>query len=478
MYDILIPDLAAIEVENAFKRAVLENESQFQDNREMLVDFYLSEQYDLDSYLKTYFNKETDTTKQAKYPHNLVLTQTNITAKIIDKKAKAYLKQPVRYIDGSQNEAYDTLLLSMGIKTAQKLADRLTFLLGDHCMVLIADKTTKKLRIDQPPYYIPAFAPGNTLDPIGVVYPSGRMMFNDKEVETWTYWDEQNHLVFENGTWNPIVSENNPHGCFNAIFTHRVRPFRSHWTRDAQDLIDTNRDVNIALTSINNAFRYHGFPHLVFIGIGEEEAGKVRIGFDNALSLSPSGQPGEKLDAKFLDPEIQWESLMKTIKDRIELISASWNVTVQWEMRGNIASGIALKILSVDNRDDINDMMELYEEFLEVPLFEKIKVISRNISWMPSISGTKLTLDWPEWETLESAEERMLRIKTDLAYNLTNPVRELVRDNPDLSEDAAKKLYLKNKILNKELNVSVETDPLDKKIAPVTNDAQDALENQ
>lgn len=460
--DIIIPDIGSAELSRAFKAALEDNECQFRGNREMQIDFYFSQQTDKDEYLKNYFNRETDPNKDQDYPHNLILSQLNITAKLIDKKAKTYIKQPVRLVDGVPNERYDELLLSAGIKTATKLLDRLTWLLGDHCVVLIADKNTKKLRILQPPYYRPVFASGNTIDPVAVAYPIGmRKNKRGQDVEAWEYWDAENHKIIEHQSWEEIETDKNVHGVFNVLFTHRMKPFRGHWTRDAQDLVDTNRDINIALTSINNALRYQGFPILAAVGVDEKDAGRVKVGFDKVLTVSAPtvGGEGTTVSLEFIYPNVQWDQLMGVIKTRIEMLASTWNVDIRWEISGDLASGVALKILSVDNRDDLNEMAELYEEFFEVPLFEKIGVMSKNIAWMSEIAGGVLTLDWPDEETIESPAERSARLKTDIELNLTNPVDELISANPDLSEEAAVRKYLRNRNINglsRQAGISVE----------------------
>jgi hypothetical protein len=254
-----------------------------------------------------------------------------------------------------------------------------------------------------------------------------------------------------NGSFEIIRQEENEHGVFNALFTHRMKPFRGHWTRDAEDLVDTNRDINIALTSINNAFRYQGFPILAALGISEQDAKNVKIGFDKVLTVTaPSGPTGESItvDLKFIQPSVDWEQLMGTIKTRIEMLASTWNVDIRWQVSGDLASGIALKVLSIDNRDDLNEMIELYEEFFEVPMFEKIKEMSKNISWMTEIIGEGLTLDWPEEEFVETPTERTARLKGNFELNLSNPIDEMIAANPDLDERTAAEKYLRNRNIN------------------------------
>lgn len=453
--DINIPNLTLEQlssqtIQKAFKDALENNEMGWHNNREQLIDFYMSQQTDKDEYCKDYFNIETDPLKDPDYPHNLILSQCNITAKIIDKKAKNYIKQPIRLIDGQANKIYDGLLLDSGIKSQSKLIDRMTWLLGDNCTVIVADANTKKIRLDCPIYYRSVFAEGDNKNPIGVCYSVGIVRNKKGElVEGWAYWDAERYILFEGQTWNVLKDEINPHGCFNAVFTHRMKPLLSHWTKDAQDLVDANRDVNVALTSINNAIRYMGFPVPVGIGVDPKEAVKVKFRFDKLIAIAPSPTGEAQVDLRLLQPSVDWLGLINTIKFRVELLALTWNVDIRWDISGNLASGVALKILSIDNREDVNEMAELYEEYFEVPLFEKIKTISTKIDWMQEIKGNKLTLDWIEEDFIETPTEKRQRLDTEIKYNLTNPVDELKSDNPDLSDEDAVRSYLRNVAINK-----------------------------
>jgi hypothetical protein len=449
--DLLIPNIGAQAVRDALKRAFGENEVAFKTNREQLVDYYLSQQNDKDEYQKDYFNRNTDPNKQADYPHNLILAQCNITAKLIDKKAKSYIQQPVRKIDGEQDEYYDELLNDGMIKPVTKLFDRLTWLLGDHCVVVIADKDKEKIHFENPPYYIPFFSGTDLVNPVAVMYPMGIMGGEDDADDLyyqWSYWDAEKHTIFENQTWNVVKEEKNEHGCFNALFLHRMLPFRGHWTRDAQDVVDANRDINIQLTSINNAIRYHGFPILAALGLDPKDAAGIKIGFDKMIAIAP-GLPGaEKVDLKSIAPTVNWDQMMGIIKTRIGMLTTTWNTDVRFELSGDPASGIALKIMSMDNTDDLNEVKELYEAFFEQPLFEMIKTFSTHILWMTEITGDKLTCDWAEEEFIETPTEKNARIEGRIRLNLTNPIKELMNENPDLATEDAAREYIKNRNVN------------------------------
>jgi hypothetical protein len=242
-----------------------------------------------------------------------------------------------------------------------------------------------------------------------------------------------------------------------VLFTHRLKPFRGHWTQDAQDLIDANRDINVALTSINNALRYQGFPILAALGISPEDAKKIKIGFDKLLGITASVD-GATIDLKFVYPEVNWDQLIGVVKFQIDSIAMTWNSRVKWDISGDVSSGVALKILSVDDLDDKNEMQELYEEYFEIPLFEKIKIISQKIEWMTDIKSDKLTLDWQEAHNFESQEERTKRLETDIKLNLTNPIDEMIRSNPDLTEEEAMKQYKRNIEMNSLANDNKPTD--------------------
>lgn len=446
--DTIIPALGVEAVQKTLVQTLDANESMFKANREQLVDFYFSQQTDKDEYLRDFFNRETDPNEDPDYPHNLVLTQRNITAKIINAKAKNYIVQPVRELDGEDSDSYNEMLLNGGIKTSSKLVNRLTWLLGDNCVVIIADKNTQKIRIDNPPYYRPIFNGTDRTNPVAVIYPIGLVRNKKNEmVEGWQYWDAESSVIFEGGVWEVISKEDNPHGCFNVLFTHRMKPFRGHWTQDAQDLIDANRDINVALTSINNALRYQGFPILAALGISPEEAKKVKIGFDKLIGITASAE-GATIGLDFVYPSVDWDKLINVVKFQMESIALTWNVNINWNLEGDISSGIALEIKSIDNTDDKNEMCELLEEYFEIPLFEKIKIISRNIEWMQEIKSDKLVLDWQESHNFESQEERAKRLETDISLNLTNPIDELMLLNPDLTEEEAMKKYKRNIEMN------------------------------
>jgi len=107
-------------------------------------------------------------------------------------------------------------------------------------------------------------------------------------------------------------------------------------------------------------------------------------------------------------------------------------------------SGVALEMLNMDNREDIVDMQELYEEFFETPLLQKLQQMSDAVSWLNVPKGDKLTLDWQEEEFIETPSEHNARIKERIELNLTNPIDELKAENPDLDDAAAVKQYMRN----------------------------------
>ena len=126
----------------------------------------------------------------------------------------------------------------------------------------------------------------------------------------------------------------------------------------------------------------------------------------------------------------------------------TWNLDIRWELSGTIASGIALKILSIDNTDDLEDAKELYEEHLERRLFEKAKLISAKLKWLKTITGKLLECDWPEEELIESETEKLGRAEKEIALNLTNPVDLMISQNPDLDEQEAARRYIRNARVN------------------------------
>lgn len=446
---ITVQNLTAETLGKTLKEALEQNEDQWKANREMLVDFYRSRQTDNDDYLRKYFNVETDVTKEPDYPHNLILSQVNMTGKIIRKKAKTYKKQPLRRLGEKVAEDYARLLKEGKIGPATKFMDRMTWLLGDHCVVIIADGDTKKLRFDQPVYYRPIFQAGNSIEPIGVMYPSG--LYPDKDnrlVSSWQYWDAKKHLILEEGSWETLKQEPNPHGVFNAMFTHKVPPSDSHWTEDAQDVVDMNRDINIALTSVNNAMRYHGFPIMAAIGVDEKTTKNVKVRFDKIITVTADPAGKESVDLKLLVPSVDWDALMNTIKTRVELMATTWNVDIRWELAGEIASGVALRILSLDDLDDRTEMQELYEAYFEEPLHAKLVAMSNEVEWIKIPEG-ELTIDWPEEETIESPGEKTTRLKGQVELNMTNPIDEMKKDNPDLDDTDAARMFLRNVKVNK-----------------------------
>jgi hypothetical protein len=465
--NLIVPDIGIQTLNKVFTEYLTDVNLNFQQNRQQLLDFYMSQQYDQLSYLKSYFERKNPDGTTG-YPHNLILTQLNITSKIIDKKAKCYQSQPVRMIDGSVNEDYNQLLLDGGIKSTSKQMDAFTWLLGDVCTIFIADADTKKLKFLNPPYYIPVFDKMDNINPVGVMYPCGLIDSSGKNVEGWVYWDAEKYVLYDS-TWNVIEQSDNVHGVFNAIFTHRVKPFLGHYTKDAQDLIDTNRDVNIALTAFNNALRISGFPVWVALGVKEGQK-EIEISFDRLIMLFADLEKNSQ-DFKAVNPGFDFTGILQSIKTRCELLATTWNI--QFEIVGSInLSGLAIKILTEDHSNDVNNMKELYEEYFEVPLFEKLKIASTKIGWMTEITGKQLTCDWAEEQFYETPTEKLNRLKTEIELNLTTAIEEIKKRNPDLDDEAAIEKYISNAALNKKLSTGqiTEEEALDIILGKVLNE--------
>jgi hypothetical protein len=140
---------------------------------------------------------------------------------------------------------------------------------------------------------------------------------------------------------------------------------------------------------------------------------------------------------------------MGLVRTKLEMLASTWNVDFRLTVGGDIASGVALKILSVDNRDDLNEMKELYEEYFEVPLYEKILVMQERVQFISGIPKGDLTLDWAEEEYIESPTERNQRLQGEIDMNLTNAVDLIKEDNPDLDDEAALRQLIKNIKINR-----------------------------
>ena len=446
---ISIPNIGKEAVVRALRESQATTDTSMFNERETLIDMYEGCQTDKDQYLKSFFNKETDTMKAPDYPHNLFLTYSNITQKLINEKCKLYKSQPLRQVNGVEAEKYEEMLEDAFVSTTSKMCDRYNYLLGVIVLAVNPSSSEKKIVFDIITNNYKLFVlEKDPFRPVGILY---RTMSQDKDgSEIWQYADSEKYIQF-NSLWNVLKEEDNPVKYFNYIYVPSTKPIRSLYTKDAADIVNANQAINVILTSINNALRLQGFPQMVVTGLTEEEAKNIKTGFDRAITISGATSGTTPADVKYITSEADFEQLFEMIKQQFSLIASIHNLQIEYLITGNIASGIQLRILKISDLEDRQDRIDLFKEYFERPLYEICKAIGQNVDGFEKIEEGDLSVDFNDIEFPKEAAEDQAQWEFDLKTGAKSLIDYLKWLNPDLSDEDAEKQLDTNFQINKRL---------------------------
>jgi len=454
----LFRSVAGQDLSRALYLAESDTLQKIQQSRRECLDYYrnevLAEHGGQDAYLKDFF-RTFDHEKHAwDEPAKLdsLLSHVPITAQLVDLKSRIYLEQPERKVvkAGSKPEVadkYTELLKKSGWFPFSKVVERHTQLLSDVAVGVFVKNG--KLQFVLIPEYYPIFDEDDELqiEPTGVVYPTALRAKDGSQI--WVHWDASEKRKID-ALGNIVSTEPNPYGVFNFFFPRRAYPVESHIDQPRTDLVVQNREIDMAVSALNQLLHYNGFKQLVVVGDTDDTVKEFKLGNKHVLKIKPvEGVGAGSLQAYPLDMQANFSEHIEAIKFQMELASNTMNLNFNWSIdTGQVSSGRALQIKNVRDLEDREAQIEIIEEYIEAPLYRIVSAMGGKFG-LPAIEKGELIADFAEQDSgFTSVTDEIAWREFMLANGVISRLDLILEENPDLTEEEAVKKLDDNMKIN------------------------------
>ena len=373
-------------------------------------------------YIKNYFNSSAF--------QEIPCYNANFTRRFVNKMSRIYTVGANRNV----NSQYDLLTLKKDAR--MKHVERMTRLMGTVATQIIYKEDNGAPFFDyRPIYYFDVYLK-DPFTPASIMYPLLMQPEDISHVEKlqWAYWDESIYVHYdEDGS---ILEEyEHGYGVLPFIFTHREEQIDEFFVDGANDIVDCNEQVNIAMTEMQLGLRFQMFGQPYMTGVDSDKRIE-RAGSDQIIDL-PEGAVFD-----IISPKGSIESVIENIKFQVDLVAQNNHLYVQFAQDGGeTPSGIALKIKDLERFEDYQDDLELWRMY-EHDLYNVEKEIAayNNIN-LPE----KLKLDFNEPEYPKTVQDQISLDEHRLRHHMVDEPDLLMEYNKDLSRKEAEKIVEKNK---------------------------------
>ena len=414
-------------MQEAIKELKLHNAKKREDHIEKLLDYYNGN--DTANYIAKMFS--------AAAFSEIPPVETNITRRLINKMSRIYT------IGANRNagDKYDSLTI---LKPARmKHIERMTRLCGTVANRVVWSEGESPYFDYRPVYFFHVFFDDDPFVPAAITYPMLQPVEDSSRVEKlqYAYWDKEKYVhMDEDGT----VMAEIPHtyGVLPFVFTHRENQTDSFYVEGANDIINANEHINIAMTEMQLGLRFQMFGQPVMTGA--EMGNKQRTGSDVTLEL-PEGSSYD-----IIAPQGNVTEVIENIKFLVELVAQNNHLWVTWaEQGGEVPSGISMMIKDLERTEDYQDDLALWE------MYEKeFYIVERQIASSFDVSlPADLGLDFKEPEYPKTVQDQILWNKHRLEMNLIDEVGLLIEYNNDLTQEQAELTIASNKQRNQTLSI-------------------------
>ena len=418
MMDLIQESIKDLKLFNAKKRSK---------HIEKLLDYYNGN--DTKQYISNMFSGEAF--------REIPPVETNITRKFINKMSRIYTIGANRNV----NDKYDELTT---LKSARmKHIERMTRLCGTIATRVVWNEGETPYYDYRPVYYFHVFFEDDPFVPSALTYPILQPVEDSSKTEnlTYAYWDAEKYILTEEN--GKVIDERlHNYGILPFVFTHRENQTDSFYVEGANDIINANEHVNIAMTEMQLGLRFQMFGQPVMIGA--EMGNNQRTGSDVTLEL-PEGSTYQ-----IVAPQGNVQGVIENVKFLVELVAQNNHLWVQWsEQGGEVPSGISLMIKDLERTEDYQDDLALWKMYEE-----DFYRVERQIASSFGVSlPSELGLDFKEPEYPKTVQDQILWDKHRLELNLIGEVELLLEYNNDLTQEQAELIIASNKQRNQKLSI-------------------------
>jgi hypothetical protein len=250
----------------------------------------------------------------------------------------------------------------------------------------------------------------------------------------WAYWDESIYAHYDEDG-NIIEEYEHGYGILPFIFTHREEQIDEFFVDGANDIVDCNEQVNIAMTEMQLGLRFQMFGQPYMTGVDSDKRIE-RAGSDQIIDL-PEGATFD-----IVSPQGNIESVIENIKFQVDLVAQNNHLYVQFAQDGGeTPSGIALKIKDLERFEDYQDDLELWRMYEHELYYIEREIAAYNNIKLPNA----LKLDFNEPEYPKTVQDQIMLDEHRLRHHMMNEVDLLMEYNKDLSRSEAEKIVENNK---------------------------------
>ena len=354
----------------------------------------------------------------------------NFTRRFVNKMSRIYTVGANRNV----NKQYDLLTIKKDAR--MKHVERMTRLMGTVATQIIYKEFNGMPYFDYRPVYYFDVHLKDPFTPSAIMYP---LLMQPEDISfteklEWAYWDESVYVHYDSD--GKIIDEyEHGYGVLPFIFTHREEQIDEFFVDGANDIVDCNEHVNIAMTEMQLGLRFQMFGQPYMTGVDSDKRIE-RAGSDQIIDL-PEGAVFD-----IVSPQGNIESVIENIKFQVDLVAQNNHLYVQFAQDGGeTPSGIALKIKDLERFEDYQDDIELWRMYEH-----ELYYIEREIAAYNNISlPDKLKLDFNEPEYPKTVQDQILLDEHRLKHHMLDEVELLMEYNKDLSKAEAEKTIEKNR---------------------------------
>ena len=354
----------------------------------------------------------------------------NFTRRFVNKMSRIYTVGANRNI----NKQYDLLTIKKDAR--MKHVERMTRLMGTVATQVIYKEINGVAHFDYRPVYYFDVHLEDPFTPSAIMYPILMQPDDISYTEKcqWAYWDESIYVHYDEDG-NVIDEYEHGYGILPFLFTHREEQIDEFLVDGANDIVDCNEQVNIAMTEMQLGLRFQMFGQPYMTGVDSDKRIE-RAGSDQILDL-PEGAT-----YNIASPAGDINAVIENIKFQLDLVAQNNHLYVQFAQDGGeTPSGIALKIKDLERFEDYQDDLDLWRMY-EHELYN----IEREIAAYNNVKlPDKLKLDFNEPEYPKTIQDQVTLDEHRLKHHMIDEIDLLMEYNKDLSRKEAEKIVEKNK---------------------------------
>jgi len=354
----------------------------------------------------------------------------NFTRRFVNKMSRIYTVGANRNV----NRQYEQLTIKKDAR--MKHVERMTRLMGTVATQVIYKEVNGMPYFDYRPVYYFNVHLKDPFTPNAIMYP---LLMQPEDVSfvekcEWAYWDESIYAHYDEDG-NIIEEYEHGYGVLPFIFTHREEQIDEFFVDGANDIVDCNEQVNIAMTEMQLGLRFQMFGQPYMTGVDSDKRIE-RAGSDQIIDL-PEGATFD-----IVSPAGNIESVIENIKFQVDLVAQNNHLYVQFAQDGGeTPSGIALKIKDLERFEDYQDDLELWRMYEHELYYIEREIAAYNNIKLPDA----LKLDFNEPEYPKTVQDQIMLDEHRLRHHMMNEVDLLMEYNKDLSRSEAEKIVENNK---------------------------------